>query len=168
MEDAGLEAYRTLLLPRAAVATPNLREAAVLTGRPLADLGSVDAMVAAAEELRALGTETVVVKGGHLAQALGADPGDASTPSPDVVVGPGGVVVLEGGRVVTGNDHGTGCSLSAAIAANLALGMVTLEAVRAAKEYVHRALVGGAGWRLGEGHGPIDHFGWSSPRDGAT
>jgi hydroxymethylpyrimidine kinase/phosphomethylpyrimidine kinase len=168
MEDAGLEAYRTLLLPRAAVATPNLREAAVLTGRPLADLDSVDAMVAAAEELRALGTETVVVKGGHLAQALGADPGDASTPSPDVVVGPGGVVVLEGARVVTGNDHGTGCSLSAAIAANLALGMVTLEAVRAAKEYVHRALVGGAGWRLGEGHGPIDHFGWSSPREGAT
>jgi len=168
MDDDGLDAYRTLLLPRAVVATPNLREAAVLTGRPLADLGSVDAMVAAAEELRALGTETVVVKGGHLAQALGADPGDASTPSPDVVVGPGGVVVLEGVRVVTGNDHGTGCSLSAAITANLALGMATLEAVRAAKAYVHRGLVGGAGWRLGGGHGPIDHFGWSSPRNGAT
>ena len=162
MDDAGIDAYRTLLLPLATVATPNLSEAAVLTGRRLEDLGSLDAMVAAAEELRGLGTETVVVKGGHLARALGSDPKRQSVPSPDVVVGPGGPVVLEADRVTTGNDHGTGCSLSAAIAANLALGSTTEEAVRAAKDYVHRALVGGAAWRLGGGHGPIDHFGWSS------
>jgi hydroxymethylpyrimidine kinase/phosphomethylpyrimidine kinase len=162
MDDDGVEAYRTLLLPLALVATPNLREAAVLTGHRLEELGSVEAMVAAAEELRALGTDTVVVKGGHLAQALGSDPA-ARTPSPDVVVGPAGPVVLEADRVVTANDHGTGCSLSAAITAHLALGRPTLEAVRAAKDYVHRALVGGAGWRLGAGHGPVDHFGWSPP-----
>ena len=162
MDDDGVEAYRTLLLPLALVATPNLREAAVLTGHRLEELGSVEAMVAAAEELRALGTDTVVVKGGHLAQALGSDPA-ARTPSPDVVVGPAGPVVLEADRVVTANDHGTGCSLSAAITAHLALGHPTLEAVRAAKDYVHRALVGGAGWRLGAGHGPVDHFGWSVP-----
>ena len=93
-------------------------------------------MVAAAEELRAFGARTVVVKGGHLARA-GTGTG---APSPDVVVGPGGSVVLEADRVATGNDHGTGCSLSAAIAANLALGADALEAVRAAKAYVRRAL----------------------------
>jgi hydroxymethylpyrimidine kinase/phosphomethylpyrimidine kinase len=163
IEDAGVAAYRTLLLPLATVATPNLREAAVLTGRQLEDLASVDAMVEAAEELRGLGTETVVVKGGHLAQALGGGPAHAGAPSPDVVVGPGGTVVLEADRVATGNDHGTGCSLSAAIAANLALGSTTPEAVVAAKEYVRRALVGAAQWRLGGGHGPIDHFSWSAP-----
>ncbi|HXR53772.1 MAG TPA: bifunctional hydroxymethylpyrimidine kinase/phosphomethylpyrimidine kinase [Acidimicrobiales bacterium] len=163
VDELGVDAYRTRLLPLAIVATPNLREAAVLTGRLLEDLGSVEAMVAAAEELRALGADTVVVKGGHLAQAVGAGTASATTPSPDVVVGPGGPVVLEGDRVVTGNDHGTGCSLSAAIASNLALGMATLDAVRAAKDYVHRALIGAATWRLGGGHGPIDHFGWSGP-----
>lgn len=163
VDDEGIHAYRTRLLPLATVATPNLTEAAVLTGRRLEDLGSVEAMVAAAEELHALGTDTVVVKGGHLAQAVGSDWATGTTPSPDVVVGPDGPVVLEGHRVVTGNDHGTGCSLSAAIAANLALGMGTLDAVRAAKDYVHRALIGGATWRLGGGHGPIDHFGWSGP-----
>jgi hydroxymethylpyrimidine kinase/phosphomethylpyrimidine kinase len=163
VDELGIDAYRTRLLPLAIVVTPNLREAAVLTGRLLEDLGSVEAMVAAAEELRALGADTVVVKGGHLAQAVGSGTAGPTTPSPDVVVGPGGPVVLDGDRVVTGNDHGTGCSLSAAIAANLALGMATLDAVRAAKDYVHRALIGGATWRLGGGHGPIDHFGWSGP-----
>ena len=159
MDDDGVDAYRTLLFPRAAVITPNLREAAVLTGRALGDLGTVEAMVEAAAALRALGPETVVVKGGHLDRAGGA--ADPSIPSPDVVLGPGGPVVLDATRVATGNDHGTGCSLSAAIAANLALGIEPLEAVRRAKDYVHRALAGAADWRLGAGHGPIDHFGWA-------
>jgi hydroxymethylpyrimidine/phosphomethylpyrimidine kinase len=163
VDDEGLDAYRSLLLPHALVVTPNLREAAVLTGRSLADLGSIDAMVAAAEELRGLGAGTVVVKGGHLDTAVGDTSG--TTPSPDVVVGPGGAVVLGAERVATGNDHGTGCSLAAAIAANLALGAEPLEAITAAKEFVRRALVGGAGWTLGGGHGPIDHFGWSDGED---
>jgi hydroxymethylpyrimidine/phosphomethylpyrimidine kinase len=127
-----------------------------LTGRALADLATTDAMAEAAEELRALGTATVVVKGGHLHLAAG----DAGAPSPDVVVSAAGVSVLDGERVPTGNDHGTGCSLSAAIAANLALGVPTLDAIGAAKAYVARALAGAATWRLGRGHGPIDHFGW--------
>ncbi|MGH9047992.1 MAG: bifunctional hydroxymethylpyrimidine kinase/phosphomethylpyrimidine kinase [Acidimicrobiales bacterium] len=160
IDDEGLGAYRTFLLPRAKVATPNLREAAVLTGQELGDLCSVEAMVAAAEELRSLGTETVVVKGGHLDRALGGG-GGQTIPSPDVVVGPDGTVVLEGPRIETGNDHGTGCSLSAAITANLGLGKSTLDAVRDAKAYVARALAGAAPWHLGMGHGPIDHFGWA-------
>jgi hydroxymethylpyrimidine/phosphomethylpyrimidine kinase/hydroxymethylpyrimidine kinase/phosphomethylpyrimidine kinase/thiamine-phosphate diphosphorylase len=138
------------------VATPNLREAAVLTGQPFEALGSVDAMVEAAEALRVLGAGTVVVKGGHLDDAVGS----TGVPSPDVVVGPFGTVILESERVATGNDHGTGCSLAAAITAHLALGATPLEAIGAAKDFVHRALVGAAGWSLGAGHGPIDHFGW--------
>jgi hydroxymethylpyrimidine/phosphomethylpyrimidine kinase len=167
MDEGGVAAYRHLLLPHAAVATPNLREAAMLTGRTLADLSTTQAMTEAAEELRSLGTGTVVVKGGHFAAAGGAGPGGRSSSadevgSPDVVAGPGGTVVLPGARVMTGNDHGTGCSLSAAIASNLALGATPLQAITDAKSFVHRALSGAAGWNLGSGHGPIDHFGWSS------
>ena len=135
--------------------TPNLQEAALLTGRAVSDLATNEALVEVAEELRALGPTTVVVKGGHF---LGADP----AASPDVVAGPGGPVVLEGHRVATTNDHGTGCSLSAAIAANLAHGCSPLEAITLAKGYVERALAGAAAWRLGAGHGPIDHLGWST------
>ena len=156
MGEGGVRSYRELLLPHAAVATPNLREAAVLTGRPLRALASTSAMVEAAEEIRSLGTSLVVVKGGHFARA-GGDGGR----SPDVVAGPSGTVILEADRVATVNDHGTGCSLSAAVAANLALGRDPEAAVRAAKAFVHRALTGASGWRLGAGHGPIDHLGWS-------
>lgn len=159
MEEGGVDTYRRLLLPHAAVATPNLREAAVLTGRRFEELATVAAMTRAAEELRALGTTTVVVKGGHVDQA-GAS---GELGSPDVVAGPDGAVVLDAARVPTVNDHGTGCSLSAAIAAHLALGSSPSSAVVRAKEFVRRALVGGAGWHLGAGRGPIDHFGWSVP-----
>lgn len=156
MEEGGVDAYRQLLLPHATVATPNLREAAVLTGRPVAELASIDGMRTAAEELRALGTGTVVVKGGH------ADPGGATgLGSPDVVAGPEGTVVLEGARIPTHNDHGTGCTLSAAVAAHLALGASPVDAIVQAKAFVAQALAGAATWHLGAGHGPIDHFGWS-------
>ena len=151
LEPEGVAAYLERLLPRALVATPNLREAAVLGGTTVEALASVDARVAVAEQLRERGARWVVVKGGHLTDS--AD---------DIVVGPGGVTVLPGARVETGNDHGTGCSLSAAIAARLAQGDEMLDAIRAAKAFVHRALAGGADWRLGAGHGPVDHFGWSA------
>jgi hydroxymethylpyrimidine kinase/phosphomethylpyrimidine kinase len=147
----GLEAYVGLLLPHALVATPNLREAASLTGVDVATLRSTEAMAAAAEKIRAGGARYVVVKGGHLTGS-----------APDVVAGPEGVTILEGHRVATGNDHGTGCSLSAAVAAHLAQGFDVIDAVRAAKAFVARGLAGSAGWHLGAGHGPIDHFGWSA------
>ncbi|MGH9087808.1 MAG: bifunctional hydroxymethylpyrimidine kinase/phosphomethylpyrimidine kinase [Acidimicrobiales bacterium] len=164
MDEGGVEAYRALLLPHATVVTPNLREAAVLTGRRFEDLATVEAMTAAAEDLRALGSTTVVVKGGHADEA-GA-PGDVG--SPDVIVGPAGVVVLQADRVRTTNDHGTGCSLSAAIAAHLALGASPVEAIERAKALVRWALAGAAGWQLGAGHGPIDHFGWSAADPGGA
>jgi hydroxymethylpyrimidine/phosphomethylpyrimidine kinase len=105
-----------------------------------------------AERIRGTGARYVVVKGGHLTES--AD---------DVVAGPDGVVVLPGARVATGNDHGSGCTLSAALAAHLARGVPMPEAVERAKDFVARALAGGAAWRLGAGHGPLDHFGWSAP-----
>jgi hydroxymethylpyrimidine/phosphomethylpyrimidine kinase len=150
MAPEGLAAYLEHLLPSALVVTPNLREAGALTGIDVGDLMSVPAMTKAAELIRARGAHYVVVKGGHLTDA-----------AHDVVAGPEGVTVLEAVRVVTGNDHGTGCSLSAAIAARLARGDDVLTAVRAAKSFVAQGLAGAAGWRLGAGHGPIDHFGWS-------
>lgn len=154
MDEGGVHAYRTLLLPHAAIVTPNLREAALLTGTDAATLASVEDMAAVAEQIRELGARTVVVKGGHLLGESAAD----------VVAGPGGVVLLDSARVATTNDHGTGCSLSAAIAAQLALGVATHDAIERAKSYVHRALHGAADWRLGAGHGPIDHFGWTAGR----
>ena len=150
LEDDGVDAYLQELLPHALVATPNLREAAVLGGTDVESLRTLEARIAVAEHIRATGARYVVVKGGHLTDS--AD---------DVVAGPDGVLVLPGERVATGNDHGTGCSLSAAVTAHLALGATVPDAISQAKAFVARALTGGAGWRLGSGHGPLDHFGWS-------
>ncbi len=146
-------AYVELLLPHAVVATPNLREAEVLLGRSIT---SLDQQRAAAEELAALGTEVVVVKGGH---AVGDTPGEAV----DVVAAGGAITELRLPRIQTPNNHGSGCSFASAVAAGLAKGLSTLDAVHAAKEFVHRAVAGGATWSLGKGHGPVDHFGWAAP-----
>jgi hydroxymethylpyrimidine kinase/phosphomethylpyrimidine kinase len=151
LEDAGVEAYLEQLLPHALVVTPNLREAAVLGGTEVDALRGVEERIAVAEHIRSTGARYVVVKGGHLTDS--AD---------DVVAGPDGTLVLPGDRVDSGNDHGTGCSLSAATAANLARGATVPEAIAQAKEFVAQALAGGASWHLGSGHGPLDHFGWSA------
>jgi len=149
LDDAGVEAYLELLLPHARVATPNIREAALLTGEPVDD---VEAMERAGRRLAERGPGLVVVKGGHLAAGH----------APDVVVSGGRTLVLDGPRVATTNDHGTGCTLSAAVAALLARGEEPLDAVRRAKDFVTRALRGAAPWDLGAGRGPLDHFGWGS------
>jgi hydroxymethylpyrimidine/phosphomethylpyrimidine kinase len=151
LEPEGVTAYLQLLLPHALVVTPNLREAAVLGDTEVDALRTLDARIDVAERIRTTGARYVVVKGGHLTES--AD---------DVVAGPEGIVVLPGERVDTGNDHGTGCSLSAAVAAHLARGAAVHDAISQAKAFVARALAGGAAWRLGAGHGPLDHFGWSA------
>jgi hydroxymethylpyrimidine/phosphomethylpyrimidine kinase len=152
LEADGVAAYLEELLPHALVVTPNLREAAVLGDTEVESLRSLEARIDVAKQIQATGARYVVVKGGHLTDS--AD---------DVVAGPEGVVVLPGERVTTGNDHGTGCSLSAAMTAQLARGATVPEAIAQAKDFVTRALTGGAAWHLGSGHGPLDHFGWSSP-----
>jgi len=144
--------YRDLLA-HALVATPNLPEAALLTGHPIADL---EAMEAAARELHSFGTQLVIVKGGHRHAAE----------SVDVAFDGRSVTHLRAPWVDTRNVHGTGCTFSAAIAANLSLGLEPLEAALAAKEFVTRAIRQSAHWRLGSGHGPLDHFGAATLRAG--
>ncbi|MGC8498861.1 MAG: bifunctional hydroxymethylpyrimidine kinase/phosphomethylpyrimidine kinase [Acidimicrobiales bacterium] len=154
LADGGIEAYRDALIPQAELITPNLPEAAALAGVDGRELGDVASLVAVAHALQRLGARAVLVKGGHV-----TSPG-AAAHSPDVLLFADEVVVLEAERVATVNDHGTGCSLSAAIAAGLALDRSLPDAVRDAKAFVLAALRGAAPWHLGGGHGPIDHFGW--------
>lgn len=128
--------------------TPNLAEAAALVGHELTD---VEAAQGAARELAGEGRAWVVVKGGHL-----------RGPATDTVAHGDEVVALTSDRVDTVNVHGTGCSFASAVAAGLARGEDHLAAIQGAKAFIDRGVRGGAGWRLGAGHGPIDHFGWSS------
>jgi hydroxymethylpyrimidine/phosphomethylpyrimidine kinase len=144
-QDAEL-AYLERLFPHAVIVTPNLREASILVGRPLSD---VDDMAKAARQLAASGARAVLVKGGHLT-------GDAV----DVFFDGVDIHELRSPRIDTPNVHGTGCTMAATIAARLARGDTIADAVRAAKAYVTSAIAGAASWRLGAGHGPLDHFGW--------
>jgi hydroxymethylpyrimidine/phosphomethylpyrimidine kinase len=157
MEEGGVDAYRDALFAHAAVVTPNLREAGVLLGVDVDDLGTLEAMADAAVALLGTGARCVVVKGGHLLGGTATE-----TRAPDVVATADGTTTLDGARVTTRNDHGTGCSLAAAIAVGLAEGLAPLDAVRRAKAFVATALDGASTWSLGEGHGPIDHLGWGA------
>jgi hydroxymethylpyrimidine/phosphomethylpyrimidine kinase len=134
------------LLPLATVVTPNLPEAAALLGAPVAR--SRDEMAAQARALLALGPRAALVKGGHL------EGGD----SPDALATAEGVVWFEGARTATRNTHGTGCTLSAALAAHLARGAAPGEAVAAAKAYVAGAIAAADRLDVGGGHGPVHHF----------
>jgi hydroxymethylpyrimidine/phosphomethylpyrimidine kinase len=154
MKEGGIEAYQHDLFPFAEVVTPNLREAAVLCGIDVNDVRTLEDVEKLAHLILAMGPTYVLVKGGHL---------ESHHPdrSIDLLLSNDELVVLEGPRVATTNDHGTGCSLSSAIAAGLALDRGVLDAARDAKCFVLAALEGAATWRLGEGRGPIDHLGWS-------
>lgn len=133
------------LFSRAAVVTPNLDEASLLVGRPL---DSEHAMEAAAQELLAMGAPAVLLKGGHLAGEVVRDL---------LVMQNGEVHWMRAPRIHSANTHGTGCTLSSAIAAHLALGASLLEAVQAARAYVRAALEAGARVRTGAGSGPLNH-----------
>jgi hydroxymethylpyrimidine/phosphomethylpyrimidine kinase len=135
-------AYRDLL-GFAAVVTPNLPEAALLTGRLVTDLADMEA---AARELQSLGPSLVIVKGGRR----------RDTEAVDVAFDGRSVTLLRAPWIDTANVHGTGCTFSAAIAANMALGREPLEAALLAKDFVTRAIRGGSHWHLGAGHGPLD------------
>jgi hydroxymethylpyrimidine/phosphomethylpyrimidine kinase len=124
------------------VLTPNVPEAAALTGRPVADL---EGMRAAAEALLALGAGAVLVKGGHLTGAAVRD----------VLADAAGMEVFESPRIDTRHTHGTGCTLASAIATGLAQGLPLREAVVRARAYLQEALRRAPG--LGQGHGPLGH-----------
>ncbi|MFD1744968.1 bifunctional hydroxymethylpyrimidine kinase/phosphomethylpyrimidine kinase [Rhizobium helianthi] len=144
-EDA-IDALKTSLLPKAHVVTPNLPEAALLTGLPIA--GSAEDMREQAQRILALGPQAVLIKGGH---------GD-TTDSVDYLVTSDNVLVLSAQRIATRNDHGTGCTLAAAITAGLAQGLTLVEAATKAKTYLHQALNAGRSLQVGEGRGPVHHF----------
>jgi hydroxymethylpyrimidine/phosphomethylpyrimidine kinase len=151
--DEGAEvAYRHALIPHARVLTPNRSEAGVLVGR---SLRCIDDVIEAAQELADGGPDLVVITGG--------DPTGREHEAVDVVVSGGHVQRHRAERIDTVNDHGTGCSFASAIAARLAHGDEPSIAVDHARAFVRRGLATAAHWRLGAGHGPIDHLGWSHP-----
>ncbi|MDX2306857.1 MAG: bifunctional hydroxymethylpyrimidine kinase/phosphomethylpyrimidine kinase [Hyphomicrobium sp.] len=141
------------LIPRAHLITPNLHEAAHLLGEPIAT--SLAEMEGQATRLRQLGPGAVLVKGGH-------GEGVSAT---DVLATADGIERFVAARIATRNTHGTGCTLSAAIAAELARGTSPInEAVRRAKAYLTDAIRSGAGYAIGRGHGPVDHLVWIRDR----
>jgi hydroxymethylpyrimidine/phosphomethylpyrimidine kinase len=136
------------LLPYAAVATPNREEASALVGWQVSTPAD---MAGAAAQIASNGPRFVVVTGGDMV---------AGEEAVDAVWTDAGARFLRYPRVLTRNDHGTGCSFSAAVAGRLAFGDSVPDALVWAKEYVARALIGARDWKLGGGHGPLDHFGW--------
>jgi hydroxymethylpyrimidine/phosphomethylpyrimidine kinase len=167
--EEGIEAYRRHLLPQALIATPNLWEAALLARLSPTGVEDVGAMADLARRIHELGPTWVLVKGGHLPGVESHPGGTPPDQVADVLFDGTTMTVLAGGHVDTRNTHGTGCSLSAAIAAYLAHGSDVPTAVSGAKEFVLGALRGGARWRLGQGHGPLNHLGWTGePPPGIT
>jgi hydroxymethylpyrimidine/phosphomethylpyrimidine kinase len=142
LDERAIDAIRTRLIPLATIVTPNVFEAEALTGRSIANLEDQHAAAAA---LLHLGPGAVLVKGGHL-----------DGPAIDVLHDGRDTIELRADRIDTRHTHGTGCTLSSAIAARLALGDDIISATRQAKEYVTRAIAQAPG--IGKGHGPLEHF----------
>ena len=145
IEDPAVSAMVRELFGRALLITPNLDEASLLVGRPL---HSEHDMEAAARELLGKGARAVLLKGGHL-------PGDVV--SDLLTTGNDAVHWMRAPRIDTFNTHGTGCTLSSAIAAQLAFGLTLRDAVETARAYVRGALEAGARVRTGSGNGPLNH-----------
>ena len=145
LAEAAIVAVKSLMIPRAALLTPNAPEAAALTGL---GVETTDDLRRAGEVLLAMGAQAVLMKGGHVA-------GDRVV---DILMTAAGETTFEGERIDTRHTHGTGCTLASACAAGLARGLRLEDAVAQAWNYVHEAMLRAPG--LGAGHGPLDH-GWT-------
>jgi hydroxymethylpyrimidine/phosphomethylpyrimidine kinase len=143
LDPAAVSAVQTRLIPLALIVTPNIVEAATLTGRSIVSPAD---MTAAGVELVGMGARAALVKGGHL------DAGDAT----DVLVTAEGTRTFTHPRLPGTNTHGTGCTLSAALTAGLALGQDLEHAVGHALDFVHAAIAHAPD--LGRGNGPLNHF----------
>lgn len=141
-----VEALRTKLIPLASLITPNLPEAAALLDVSIAM--SESAVADQGKRLLAMGPRAVLIKGGH----------GQGNESIDYLITATGTMALPAPRVVTKNTHGTGCSLSSAIAAGLAKGEDMESAVRSAKAWISAAIGAADRFTVGHGHGPIHHF----------
>jgi hydroxymethylpyrimidine/phosphomethylpyrimidine kinase len=141
-----VDALRTKLIPLASLITPNLPEAAALLDEPMAsDEAAIESQ---GKRLLALGCQAVLIKGGH---------GQGSE-SIDYLVSADSTIALAAPRINTANTHGTGCSLSSAIAAELAKGEDMASAVRNAKRWISAAIEAADRFTVGHGHGPVHHF----------
>jgi hydroxymethylpyrimidine/phosphomethylpyrimidine kinase len=146
IEENTISVIKKALFPLSTIITPNLDEARILVDHPI---NNVDEMMAAARELLATGCFSVLLKGGHLK-------GEKVF---DVYVNQQGVEkTFESTFIESENVHGTGCTLSSAIAAYLALGNSAEESIKKAREYVFNAIVSGKDVKTGHGHGPLNHF----------
>jgi hydroxymethylpyrimidine/phosphomethylpyrimidine kinase len=154
LPDDAVQALKDELLPLASIITPNLPEAAVLLGE--APVAERRRMPAVAARLQQLGVANVLLKGGHLEDGQSAD----------VLLHGGEVLWQEAERIRTRNTHGTGCTLSAAIAAGLARGLPLPEAVGRAKRYITGAIRAADRLAIGHGHGPVHHFFETWPNGG--
>ncbi len=146
LDTEAIASLKRVLLPRAVVVTPNLPEAAQLLGTKEA-VGEEE-MRAQAEQLKRLGAEAVLIKGGHAKGPMAVD----------LLLDREGELRLEAPRIQTKHDHGTGCTLSSAIAAELAKGAMLREAVAKAKAYVTAAIARADELHIGKGRGPVHHF----------
>ncbi|MFR9522984.1 MAG: bifunctional hydroxymethylpyrimidine kinase/phosphomethylpyrimidine kinase [Rikenellaceae bacterium] len=147
IEQSAIESLKANLLPRARVITPNIPEAEILVGESITDQSQLSDV---ARKLSMGGSVSVLLKAGHLTDDRLVDIFyNAETDE---------IVELASKRLTTPNTHGTGCTLSSAFAAMLAKGMELNDAARAAKEYINSAIISGAEFEIGGGHGPVDHF----------
>ena len=147
MEDKAIEAITTRLIPLASLITPNLSEAEILAGQKIS---TVEDMKHQAKEMLKLGCKGVLIKGGHLDGGLMCDVLQTATEeAPHLFTAP---------KVNSRNTHGTGCTLSSAIATFLALGEPMSVAVKKAKQYVYKGIESGKDVCIGGGHGPLNHF----------
>lgn len=147
LRDDAVSAVKSVLMPRVAIITPNLFEAAILTGRSVAR--TLEEITLQARRLQEEGARAVLIKGGH---------GEGRECVDMLLTAQGEVHTFRYPRLSTSNDHGTGCTLSAAIAARLAGGDNLLASVTAAKAYLHAALIAGSDLLIGQGRGPVHHF----------
>ena len=146
LADDAVDGLRRLLIPRATLITPNLPEAAALLGE---DVATTEAEIAdQGGRLLALGCPAVLIKGGH----------GGGSESTDYLVTEAATLPLTAPRIATRNTHGTGCSLSSAVAAGLAKGEALETAVRHAKAFVTAAIAAADRLDVGHGHGPVHHF----------
>ncbi|MCP1199750.1 bifunctional hydroxymethylpyrimidine kinase/phosphomethylpyrimidine kinase [Notoacmeibacter sp. MSK16QG-6] len=156
LDDDAVSAMRKHLLPLATLLTPNLPEAAALTDS--GEAGNLEEMEEQARQLLGAGCRAVLVKGGH-----GSGPHCT-----DLLVEADGRRAFVSDRIETANTHGTGCSLSSAITAELAKGAELSDAVAVAHQWLNRAIGAADTLNIGEGHGPVHHFVdlWNSQRIG--
>lgn len=147
LEESAISTLKAELIPLSDVITPNLPEAAALTGRPIpATEAEMELMIS---DLRALGSKATLLKGGHLTSS------DVST---DLLIDENHVERFTAQRVDTQNVHGTGCTLSSSIASYLAQGLPMSMAIKQAKQYITQAIMHADLLKIGQGHGPVNHF----------